>query len=280
MRTINQKDENYPTRLLKIQSPPKKLYVEGDSSLLNQNSIAIVGSRKATEYGKKQAQIFSKHIAKKGITVVSGMAVGIDSIAHIYSMEELGKTIAVLGSGFNNIFPKENYYLYQKILENDGCIISEYPPEEKVNMENFPRRNRIISGLSMGVLIVEARKLSGSTITARHAMKQKKEVFCIPNQIDKLTGCGTNELIKNGANLVTNPQDILDFYGFEIEENTPEKIEKYKEFYEVIGQLPISANEIARLTNKTISQTTESLCMLELEGVIKQVAGNKYVRVN
>lgn len=278
MEIIKQKEENYPKRLLKIQNPPKKLYVEGNSSLLNQNSIAIVGSRKLSEYGKKQAEIFSKQISKQGISIVSGMAIGIDTIAHIYSMKEIGKTIAVLGSGFNNIYPKENKHLYQKILENDGCVISEYPPEESVNMENFPRRNRIISGLAMGVLVVEARKVSGSTITARHAIKQKKEVFCIPNQIDKVTSYGTNELIKNGANLVTNPKDILDFYNLEIEEKYQEEIEKYKVFYEVIGKLPISANEIARITNKTIAQTTESLFMLELEGAIRQVGGNKYIR--
>ena len=176
---INKTDENYPKKLLQIKNPPKQLYVEGNSDLLNQTSIAIVGSRKATEYGKKYATIFAKKLAKAGISIVSGMATGIDSIAHIYSMKEDGKTIAVLGSGFNNIYPKENYYLYQKILQNRGCVITEYPPETEVDMANFPRRNRMISGLSIGVLVVEARKRSGSTITAKYAIQQKKEVFFV-----------------------------------------------------------------------------------------------------
>lgn len=115
------------------------------------------------------------------------MAVGIDTVSHIYSMKEQGKTIAVLGSGFNNIFPKENIYLYKQIIENGGCIVSEYPPDTKPYKQNFPRRNRIISGLSMGVLVIEARYRSGSTITARWAIKQKKEVFCIPNKLDEPT---------------------------------------------------------------------------------------------
>ena len=276
---INKTDKNYPQKLLQIQNPSKQLYVEGNSDLLNQTSIAIVGSRKATEYGKKYAAVFAKKLAKAGISIVSGMATGIDSIAHIYSMKEEGKTIAVLGSGFDHIYPRENYYLYQKILQNGGCVITEYPPETEVDMANFPRRNRMISGLALGVLVVEARKRSGSTITAKYAIQQKKEVFCIPNKLGEKTGYSPNLLIKNGANLVTCPEDILEFYDLEHEEKNTQTIEKYQDTYELIGELPISANELAKLTNQPISKTTEALCMLEIDGLIKHVPGNKYVRV-
>lgn len=275
---IKQNSKNYPTKLLQIQETPKQLYVEGDTSLLNNDAIAIVGSRKATEYGKKCASYFAKGLAKKGITIISGLATGIDSVAHIHSMKEQGKTIAVIGSGFKHITPKENYYLYEQIIENGGCIVSEYPPETKEEVANYPRRNRIISGLSMGVLVIEARHRSGSGITANLAMKQKKEVFCVPNRIDEKTASGTNNLIKKGANLVTCPEDILEFYDLKTLNEEIEMPKEYKEVYELIGELPISANEIAKITNKSIGKVAESLCMLEIEELIKQVAGNQYVR--
>ncbi len=289
MKIIKKADKIYPEKLLKIQNPPDELYVEGNMDLLSQNSIAIVGSRLATEYGKKCAKLFSSQLSEQGFTIVSGLAVGIDSIAHTYSMEKKGKTIAVLGSGFNNVYPEENYYLYKKILENDGCIITEYPPETPKSKGNFPKRNRIISGLSLGVLLVEARYGSGGAITAKLAIKQGKDVFCIPNRIDEKTGYNTNLLIKQGANLVTCAQDIIDFYieeGIEIQQNVNKKeaekqlqnLKQYQTIYNLIGQLPISANEIFRITNKPITEISEALCMLEIEGLIKNIPGNKYIR--
>ena len=289
MKIIKKADKIYPEKLLKIQNPPDKIYVEGNMDLLSQNSIAIVGSRLATEYGKKCAKLFSSQLSEQGFTIVSGLAVGIDSIAHTYSMEKKGKTIAVLGSGFNNIYPEENYYLFKKILENDGCIITEYPPETPKSKGNFPKRNRIISGLSLGVLLVEARYGSGGAITAKLAIKQGKDVFCIPNRIDEKTGYNTNLLIKQGANLVTCAQDIIDFYieeGIEIQQNINKKetekqlqnLKQYQTIYNLIGQLPISANEIFRITNKPITEISEALCMLEIEGLIKNIPGNKYIR--
>ena len=253
--------------------------------MLNKKSIAIVGSRKATNYGIKYAGIFAKELSKAGITIVSGMAVGIDTIAHNYSMKEKGGTIAVLGSGLKNIDSKESKYLYEQIIQNNGCIISEYLPQTKAISENYPRRNRIISGLALGVLVVEARHRSGSRITARHAINQKKEVFCIPNRLDEKTGESPNELIQNGANLVMKPQDILEFYLEIIEEqNKTETIEEpmkkeYKEIYNLIGKIPISANELAKCTKQTIAQISETLCILEIEGFIKCMPGNKYIRI-
>lgn len=261
-----------------MQDAPKQLYVEGNCDLLLQDSIAIVGTRNLTDYGKKYASIFAKRIAKEGITIVSGMAVGIDTVAHIYSMKEKGRTIAVLGGGFNNIFPKENIYLYKQIIENGGCIVSEYSPDTPAYKQNFPKRNRIISGLAMGVLLVEARYRSGSTITARYAIKQGKQVFCIPNKLDEPTGYSGNYFIKNGANLVTCPKDILDFYNI-CDDDSIKTAKEYEEIYELIGMLPISADELSKLTHKPLAEIEEALCMLELEGLIKHVAGNRFIKV-
>lgn len=281
MKIITKKDNEYPKRLLEIQKPPEKLYVEGDVTLLNKElAIAIVGTRKCTEYGKKYCKQFAKELAQKNVCIVSGMAEGIDSIAHINSMCEIGKTIAVLGSGFKHIFPEKNKYLYNKILENEGCIITEYLPETEVNMANFPRRNRIISGLAMGALVIEASYRSGSTITARYALSQNKEVFCIPNRLDEKMGYGTNWLIKNGANLVMEPEDILECYIEEGDDNKIEVPEEDAEIYNLIGEYPISANELSKTTGKSISQVKQTLSMLELDGLIKGMAGNKYISVS
>lgn len=205
------------------------------------------------------------------------MLSGIDTISHIYAMEEKGKTIAVLGSGFEHIYPKENTYLYHQILQNGGCILSENPPEAEVKKSYFPKRNRIISGLAMGVLVVEAAYRSGSTITAKYAMGQGKQVFCIPNQLGIATGYSTNLLIQNGANLVMEPEDIFAFY--EMEEEVDLKVEEeYQSIYDFIGELPISINELARLTKTTIQETMQIITMLELQGFIQDVGGGRYAK--
>jgi len=184
IKIIKKEDKLYPKKLLSISNSPKQLYALGNLNLLNKLSIAIIGSRKCTEYGSMQGHHFSKELAKNDICIISGMAMGIDTSAHIGAKEEIGKTIAVLGSGFNYIFPEENTELFFDILKNDGCIITEYSPDTKVQSKNFPIRNRIISGLSNGVLIVEAKEKSGSMITARLAQKQNKKIYCIPGNID------------------------------------------------------------------------------------------------
>ena len=279
MQILNKENEEYPRSLLQIENPPKQIYVEGDSGLLKKDSIAIVGTRKCSKYGKECTQKFATLLAKENITIISGLALGIDTIAHYYSMQEIGKTIAVIGSGFNHIYPEENRYLAEQILQNGGCIVSEYPPEEPMNKAYFPKRNRIISGLAMGVLIVEGRYRSGSMITARYAIKQNKQVFCIPNKIDEPAGYIPNLLIQNGAYLVMKPQDILEFYGL-LEEKEPQKVDsKYQDIYKTIGDFPISINEICKITNKPLEEVAEALCMLELEELIQNLPGNQYIRV-
>lgn len=275
---LKQTDKRYPKRLLEIKNPPQELYVEGNVDLLSHDSIAIVGTRKCTEYGKRCANKFANQLSKKGICIVSGLANGIDTIAHINSMEERGKTIAVLGSGFDHIFPPENQILYERILENDGCIVTEYPPETEVDRSRFPKRNRIISGLSMGTLVIEARYRSGTSITAKHAIEQHKEVFCIPHSIEEMSGYTPNFLIQNGAQLVTSARDILDYYSYGEDIEKVELPPEYEEIYNLIGQLPISTNEIAKRIKKDISKVMEVLCMLELDGYVTNLPGNLYVR--
>ena len=273
--------------LLKIKSPPERLYVEGNLKLLNKTGIAIVGSRNCSEYGWIQAKKFAEALSRNGICIISGLAIGIDSIAHSSAMFNIGNTIAVLGSGFNNIYPKENQKLYEKILENDGCIISEYSPDTKVNTKNFPRRNEIISAISLGVLVVEAGYRSGSTITANNAFKQGKKVFAIPSNIDSKLGIGTNKLIQKGAKLVTNINDILREINIsrcnDIEQEWKyenKKVpEKYQLVYSIIGNMHIDINTICNKTELPIQDVSEQLTMLELNEYIRVLPGDMFVKV-
>ena len=214
MKIIKQDDKEYPTRLLRIYDPPKQLYVLGDSDILNDFGIAIVGSRNCTEYGRNVAKSIAYNLSKYGINIISGMAKGIDGIAHMGCIMGEGKTIAVLGSGFNHIYPKENIELFKKIIKSGGAVISEYEPETMPDRKNFPKRNRIVSGMSSGVVIVEAAERSGSLITAELALNEGKDVFAVPGNITSNASRGTNELIKDGAKIVTNIFDILEEYEY------------------------------------------------------------------
>lgn len=278
---INETDKLYLEKLLQIKDRPNKIYVVGNIELLNNKSIAIVGSRISTTYGEYYAAKFAKEISKKGITIISGLAKGIDTVAHQNSKQEKGRTIAVLGCGFNHVYPKENEELFNEIIEDGGCIVSQYSPDTDINLKEVPFRNRIISALSEGVLIVEARHRSGSGVTAKYAFEQNKKVFCLPNQIGVTTGVGTNNLIKKGAILVTNPNEILTQIGENVEKDTEEnektklKIsDEYKEIYEKLEEGKIGTNELARSLNQTIVQINQKLTLMELEGLIEMLPGN------
>ena len=210
MKTIYQNQKEYPEKLNKIYAPPAKLYVLGDEAILNKPSIAIIGCRDASQYGKRVAFKFAYELAKKGIVVISGLARGIDIYSHLGAIKANGKTVAVLGSGFNHIYPSEHKKYCVDIIEKGGAIITEYEKSTKPVPTNFPTRNRIISGLSDGVLVVEAKQKSGTLITVDYALEQGKNVFIIPGNITSNNSYGTNELIKQGAKLVTNIQDILE----------------------------------------------------------------------
>lgn len=257
----------------------------GNIKLLQNKAIAIVGTRQNTKYGEEYTKKFASKIARVGITVISGLAIGIDSIAHSNAMKNKGGTIGVIGSGFYHIYPEENKELFNKILENKGCIISEYPPQTKVHMSNFPTRNRIIAGISQGVLVVEAKFRSGSSITARNAFQQKKPVFCIPNQIGNKTGVGTNNLIKLGAKLVTNVNEILSEIGEsqieEQEENLKKQVKvkkEYKNIYQILEKEPININELIKKSKESILQVSQKLTLMEIEGLIETLPGNMVKR--
>lgn len=212
---IDVEDEKYPQRLLKTKNFPTEIYAMGDIGLLNAKyMVGIVGTRKCTEYGRRVANEFGKELSSKGICIISGLAMGIDGIAHNAAIEEQGRTIAVLGCGLNYIYPPENEWLFHKILEKGGCIITEYPPNMQPEKGHFPSRNRIISGLADAVLVVEANYRSGSSITAKYAKKEGKVVYAIPNIIYATEGIGTNRLIREGAVLVTKPEQIIENIKF------------------------------------------------------------------
>lgn len=290
MKKIKIGDEEYPKKFLQLKKPPKTIWVEGDTSLLEKPALAIVGSRKSTLYGEKIAKLFATQISKQGIVIVSGLAVGIDTIAHTYSKNTLGNTIAVIGSGLNKIYPEENIKLAKEIIDGGGCLLSEYEPDEKVNMRNFPKRNRLICALSEGIFVVEADYRSGSKLTGNLGLKYDKKVFCVPRNIGELRGWGTNLLIQEGAKLVLSPGDILEEYGIKYDkkeelEQIYEKKKKikikpeYKELYNLITEKPIEINELAKRSKLDISELNQKITMMEIEGYIESLPGNEYKRV-
>lgn len=286
MQVIDINNEYYPDTLRDIKNPPKELYILGDISLLSEKSIAIVGSRKCTEYGRKQGTRFAYNLSKEGLVIVSGMAIGIDTSAHVGALEAEGKTIAVLGTGFNNIYPPENKKLFERILDNQGTIITEYPPDIERAPDNFRKRNRIVSGLSMGVLVVEAAQKSGTGITVDYAREQGKPIFCIPNSLENKKGEGTNRLLKRDGILVTDANDIFEYYNMKkIKQISIDEIEKkvevevkpeYKKVYKIIQNGPMHINQISKESGISISELNSLLLMMELEGLITNKAGNNY----
>lgn len=206
---INITDKNYPSILKEIYDPPISLYIKGNKEILSNKSIGIVGCRIASDYGIKAAKYFSYNLAKDGYNIISGLARGIDSYSHIGCIASNGKTIAVVGNGLDTIYPRENDLLAKKIIENNGAIISEYPLGTKPEKSNFPARNRIISGLSQALIVVEAKEKSGSLITADFALEQGKSVYAVPGNINSINSVGTNDLIKQGAIPATCYNDVI-----------------------------------------------------------------------
>ena len=207
IKIININEREYPQALKKIYDPPISLYVRGNIEKLNNKNIGIVGCRECTTYGKKSAEYFAYNLSKQNINIVSGLAKGIDSYAHLGSLNT-GNTIAVLGNGLDIIYPKENLELANEIIKRGGTIISEYPCGTKPDKMKFPARNRIISGISSGIIVIEAKEKSGTLITVDFALEQGRDVFVVPGNINSINSVGTNDLIKQGARLVTTYEDI------------------------------------------------------------------------
>lgn len=285
MKTIEFNDKEFPEKLRKIHNPPKELWVKGNIEILKDNAIAVIGSRNNTDYGKYWCEKFVKELLKYNLVIVSGMAVGIDSIAHNTALKYGGKTIAVLPSGFENVFPKENIKLFEKIIESGGLVVSEYSPKEKHSQKNFLERNRIVSGLGFATLVIEAAFRSGTSVTANITIEEGKKVFCVPGSLNNPKSLGTNIMIKKGANLVTSVEDIVKNYNFLHKTNYLRKNskfdldcvdEEYRDVYSVISDFPIDVNLIAKKANISIEEALYKISMLEIDGKLRRVAGNKF----
>lgn len=275
MQIICKNDMEFPELLKKEKPIVEKLYVQGNVQNLQLSTIAIVGSRECSPYGIKVAYEFAYQLAKAGLCIASGMAIGIDKYAHLGALDANGKTIAVLGSGFQHIFPEENIGLYHRIIAENGTVITEYEPQVIPNSNHFPKRNRIISGISLGVLVVEAEYRSGASITAQYARKQEKPLFYIPSNIDSSKGIGTNRLIKEGAKLVTSVSDILE--QINIKEQNKEIPLEYKEIYEVIKKGTHQINAICKKLNQNPSKIMSILTIMEIDGYVQSITGQEFI---
>ena len=282
---IEYSDKIYPEKLRQIKKPPSRLYVLGNIEILNKNGIAVVGSRTNTQYGEKMCKTFVKNLVEYDFNIISGLAVGIDSIAHKTCLKNSGKTIAVLPCGFNYIYPEVNIPLAQEILKNGGTLVSEYDENTKPDSKKFKERNRIVAGLGIGTLIIEAGNRSGTSITARHTIEQGKPVFSIPSNLDNKKGKITNELIRNGAYLVRNVEDIINTYDINFTKRKSKIKDIYLDIpeelidvYKVINDIPKDINKIANETNLNISDVNYKTMLLVMENKIIELPGQRFVR--
>ncbi len=288
-------DNEYPSMLRMIHQPPLVLYVKGSIEVLHSPSLGVVGSRAATSYGKGVAGQMAYNLVRQGITVVSGLALGVDAEAHRGAINGGGKTIGVLGCGLDIVYPQGNKKLFEKI-PGTGAIISEYPFGSKPDAFRFPARNRIISGLSMGVLIVEASGRSGSLITANHALEQGREVFAIPGRVDSVKSAGTHRLLQQGAKLVHSindimeelPNDMLPVSNFINNEKARKdkkalptiKLSSTEEtLYSCLEIYPANIDEIIHCTNLPAQKVNELLLLLELKGLVEALPGKCFKRI-
>ena len=292
IRIITILDDEYPFYLKNIHSPPAVLYIKSNSPFEFIPSIAIVGTRKDSPYGERITKELSMELSMRGFIIVSGMARGIDSVAHRAALEAGGKTIAVLGCGVDVVYPKENAELAEQIRKQ-GAVISEFGMGTSPSRENFPRRNRIISGLSLGVIVTEASARSGSLITTRFALEQGREIFAVPGKINAPNSDGVNGLIKHGAKLVQNVEDILSelqptiYTNKTARKKTRENIvlkpanlsPDEKKTYETLSDEPVHIDKIMDKTQLSIGALSQILLTLELKKIIKQIPGKMFIRI-
>ena len=286
-RIVTLKDDDYPARLKDIYDPPALLYLRGELRRGDELAVAIVGSRKTSAYGREVTEKIGEDLARHGVTVVSGMARGIDSVAHKGALQGGGRTIAVLGCGIDVIYPSENRNLFYQIIER-GAILSEFPMGSPPEGGHFPRRNRIISGLSIGVVIVQASAESGSLITAGYALEQGREVFAVPGNVGAEGSRGTNQLIKEGAKLVESSEDILEEIlpqwrreGEMAQKGDPAVLsltEAEKILYGLLAETPLHIDAIIRESRLDPGRVSSLLLNLELKGLISQWPGKCFCK--
>ncbi len=286
-------DEDYPGLLRQIDDPPPVLYLIGDPELLHQPQLAVVGSRNPTASGLDNAREFARTLASAGLVITSGLAIGIDGAAHLGALAG-GRTLAVLGTGPDRIYPASHRDLAHRIAER-GLLISEFPPGTPARAENFPRRNRIISGLSVGTLVVEAAPQSGSLITARLAIEQGREVFAIPGSIHNPLARGCHALIRQGAKLVESALDVIEELGALLGSLAPADADPasplptesdclsdpdYRQLLDALGYDPVSIDELITRTGLTAEAVSSMLLVLELEGHVSSAPGGRYSRTD
>lgn len=285
---VEHDDERFPSLLRQIPNPPPLLYVDGDAELLQLPALAIVGSRNPTKGGERNAFEFARHLASIGFTIVSGLAQGIDTAAHRGALAAGGKTIAFLGHGIDRVYPASNLELAAEI-SSKGALVSEFPIGTHPAKELFPQRNRLISGLSLGTIVVEAARRSGSLITARLAAEQGREVFALPGSIHNPLARGCHQLIRQGAKLVETADDIVSelepLIGSILQiatestqkENSSQTLDsEYVELRKHIGYDPVTADELAANSGLTIDQVSSMLLILELHGEVEALSGGRY----
>ncbi len=282
-------DPHYPRLLSQIPDPPGVLFLRGEVRQQDEVAVAIVGTRHASHYGKTQAERLGAGLARAGVTIVSGLARGIDAAAHRGAVGAEGRTIAVLGSGILNVYPPEHRDLAEKVVLH-GALLSESPPEAEPLAGTFPQRNRIISGLSLGVIVVEAAERSGALITARHAMEQGREVFAVPGRVDMRTSRGCHRLIRDGARLVESPDDVLDELGPLVQPaqrddgrvmHHPAELllnDAEQSVLDAVLAEPTSVDSVVRATGLPVPRVLATLNVLEMRRLVRRVSGSLVVR--
>lgn len=281
------KDEEYPKLLKQIPDNPPLIYMKGDLSCLEMPLVAIVGSRKLTSYGNQAAHCFARDLAKRNVCVVSGLAFGVDAIAHLGALESKGKTIAVLGNGLdmNSIHPRSNMNIVHDILRGGGLLVSEFPFGTQANKGTFPARNRIMAGMSLGTLVIEAADKSGSLITANLALDYNREVFSVPGSIFSPQSIGTNKLIKRGAKMACSVNDIIEELRLDMQEKSSSRsinvqlTDKEEMIYNSLSHESIHIDIITKLTKLDTSTVSSTIAILEIKGLIKNVGGQNYIRL-
>lgn len=284
-------DDRFPTRLRTIYDPPALLWMRGALTPADDQAIAVVGTRRCSDYGKQQAHRFAQALVREGFTVVSGLAYGIDAAAHQGALDAGGRTIAVLGSGVNRIYPSKHTRLARAIVDH-GALLSEYPLDAAPDASNFPERNRIVSGMTFGTLVVESHQEGGALITARMAVEQNREVFAVPSALGRKAGVGTNRLIQRGhAKLVLDVDDILDELNVEpppradrdgpaAQPAPPASLNAIEQrLYEALGPDPVHIDVLCAKTEVDPSTALVYLLSLEFKGLIRQMAGKQFYRV-
>jgi DNA processing protein len=282
IEVITWEDRRYPKRLRETDSPPPLLYVRGALQEADEWAVAVVGTRRISAYGRQVAEKIVRYLARNRISVVSGLARGVDTVAHRTALEMGGRTLAVLGCGVDRVYPPENRLLARQILEH-GALISDYPVGTPPEAGNFPPRNRIISGLSLAVVIVEAGEKSGALITAGFAAEQGREVFAVPGSIFGPQSMGTNDLIRKGAVPLLDPDDILETLNMQLIHHfqaanrvLPGNVTE-RALYDQLGHEPAHVDELCRAVGGSIEEIVAALTMMELKGLVRQVGGMNYV---